>query len=51
MRLMGTPSTCMQFEQEADEFSLDSRPPAYRWLELGDDGSLETGIEWVNADG
>ena len=48
MRLMGTPSTCMQFEPYADEFNVDSRPPAYRWLELGDDGSLETGIEWVN---
>jgi Icc protein len=50
MRLMGTPSTCMQFEPDAEEFNVDSRPPAYRWLELGDDGSLETGIEWVAAD-
>ncbi|MGH8130154.1 MAG: phosphodiesterase [Steroidobacteraceae bacterium] len=47
LRLMGTPSTCMQFAQNADEFEVDSRPPAYRWLELGDDGSIETGIEWV----
>ena len=50
MRLMGTPSTCMQFEPDAEDFRVDSRPPAYRWLELGDDGSLETGIEWVSAD-
>jgi len=50
MRMIGTPSTCMQFEPDAEEFSVDSRPPAYRWLELGDDGSLETGIEWVAAD-
>ncbi len=47
VRLMGTPSTCMQFTQNSDEFEVDSRPPAYRWLELGDDGSIETGIEWV----
>ena len=50
VRLMGTPSTCMQFEPDADEFNVDSRPPAYRWLQLGDDGGLETGIEWVGQD-
>jgi Icc protein len=48
IRLMGTPSTCMQFEQNADEFEVDGRPPAYRWLELGADGGIETGIEWVD---
>ena len=47
IRLMGTPSTCMQFTQNADEFAVDDRPPAYRWLELGDDGAIETGVEWV----
>jgi Icc protein len=47
IRLMGTPSTCMQFAQDADEFEVDHRPPAYRWLELGADGGIETGIEWV----
>ena len=47
LRLMGTPSTCMQFATDAEEFRVDSRPPAYRWLLLGDDGSLDTGIEWV----
>ncbi len=51
VRLMGTPSTCMQFEPDAEDFRVDSRPPAYRWLLLGDDGSLESGIEWVAADG
>ena len=34
IRLMGTPSTCMQFAQNADEFEIDGRPPAYRWIEL-----------------
>lgn len=50
LRLMGTPSTCMQFEPDAEEFNVDSRPPAYRWIDLGPDGRLETGIEWVEAD-
>ena len=48
IRLMGTPSTCMQFTQNADEFAVDDRPPAYRWLELAADGGIETGIEWVD---
>ncbi len=50
MRLMGTPSTCMQFEQDAEEFNVDSRPPAYRWIDLAPGGRLETGIEWVEPD-
>jgi Icc protein len=50
VRLMGTPSTCMQFTQDSPEFGVDSRPPAYRWMQLGDDGTLETGIEWVKQD-
>lgn len=51
IRLMGTPSTCMQFAQESPEFSVDGRPPAYRWMQLGADGTLDTGIEWVDTDG
>jgi len=50
VRLMGTPSTCMQFAQNADEFEVDTRPPAYRWIQLGDDGGIETGVEWVDDD-
>jgi Icc protein len=49
LKLMGTPSTCMQFAQHSDEFEVDARPPAYRWLELGDEGSIESGIEWVDS--
>jgi Icc protein len=49
VRLMGTPSTCMQFTQNADEFEVDDRPPAYRWIELEPGGGIETGIEWVNS--
>ncbi|HEU5468115.1 MAG TPA: metallophosphoesterase [Steroidobacteraceae bacterium] len=51
IRLMGTPSTCMQFTQNAAEFAIDDRPPAYRWIELGPAGGIETGIEWVGEDG
>ena len=48
VRLMGTPSTCMQFAQNADEFQIDNRPPGYRWIELGPGGGIETGVEWVD---
>ncbi|HKX59010.1 MAG TPA: phosphodiesterase [Steroidobacteraceae bacterium] len=48
IRLMGTPSTCMQFAQNTDEFEIDARPPAYRWIELEPGGGIETGIEWVD---
>jgi Icc protein len=48
IRLMGTPSTCMQFAQNAPEFEVDDRPPAYRWIDLGPGGGIETGIEWVD---
>ena len=48
IRLMGTPSTCMQFAQNADEFEIDDRPPGYRWIELEPDGKIETGVEWVD---
>jgi Icc protein len=50
IRLTSTPSTCMQFAQNADSFEIDDRPPAYRWFTLGSDGELETGIEWVKSD-
>lgn len=49
VRLLATPSTCAQFEPGSDGFAIDQRPPAYRWLDLHDDGRVETGVEWVDA--
>ncbi len=48
--LLGTPSTCFQFLPGAEEFALDDRPPGYRWLKLFDDGSLATGVEWLEQE-
>lgn len=42
-----TPSTCIQFKRQQDEFGLEKLPPAYRWLHLYDDGRLETGVKRV----
>lgn len=39
-----TPSTCAQFAPELDEFALDERAPAYRWIRLYDDGHFETEV-------
>jgi Icc protein len=45
VRLLTTPSTCVQFRPGSVDFSLDPRTPGYRWLELHADGRLATGIE------
>lgn len=50
VRIFGTPSTCGQFKPGADSFTVDDKPPAYRRLELGADGSIESELIWVDAD-
>jgi Icc protein len=45
VRILGTPSTCVQFKARSDDFATDpTLAPGYRWLELGDDGRLATGV-------
>lgn len=48
IRIIGTPSTCRQFEVASDEFALDDNPPAYRRLVLNPDGSLDNELIWVD---
>lgn len=40
LRLMGTPSTCVQFEPESKEFAVDQRQPGFRLLTLTPDGKV-----------
>lgn len=47
MRLLGTPSTCMQFRPNSPVFAVDDRPPGMRWLRLDPDGSVDTEVDWV----
>jgi Icc protein len=47
VRLLATPSTFSQFLPHTDKYAADSRPPAYRTLELRSDGSLLTEVVWV----
>ncbi len=46
---MASPSTCAQFRPASERFVLDHRPPGYRWLALGADGSIATAVRWVDA--
>ncbi|AXF78380.1 3',5'-cyclic-AMP phosphodiesterase [Erwinia tracheiphila] len=44
-RLLATPSTCVQFKPHCTNFTIDSETPGWRWLELYEDGRVETGVE------
>lgn len=47
---IGTPSTCRQFMPGSESFAVDNRPPAYRQLELNDDGTIESTLVWVEQE-
>ena len=47
IRYLCSPSTCIQFKPGVVDFTLDDRAPAYRWLELGADGSIDSAVERV----
>jgi Icc protein len=50
VRLMATPSTCIQFAPNSVDFGLDELAPGYRWLRLHDDGQIETGVSRIASD-
>ena len=45
--IVGTPSTCRQFAQSSADFAVDDNPPAYRRIELHDDGAHASELIWV----
>lgn len=49
VRMIGSPSTCVQFKPGAEQFEIDSLPPGYRWFDLNADGTFETGVKYVHA--
>lgn len=49
VRLIASPSTCIQFEPRSEDFKVDTLAPGYRWLRLLPDGQLETGVERVTG--
>jgi len=44
VHLMGTPSTCIQFMPNEDDFALDHQKPGYRHLTLRVNGEIETDV-------
>lgn len=49
VKLMGSPSTCIQFTPRQDEFGIDQQPPGLRWLELLPDGVIRSAITRLPA--
>ncbi|NVK36615.1 MAG: 3',5'-cyclic-AMP phosphodiesterase [Gammaproteobacteria bacterium] len=49
VRYISTPSTCVQFTPESNDFDVDKVGPGYRWMELNDDGSINTGVSRVEG--
>lgn len=47
VRIMGSPSTCVQFAKVRPRFGVDPRPPAYRWLGLLPDGGIRSAVRRV----
>lgn len=48
VRLLATPSTCLQFAPRSNQFAVEQRPPAYRRLTLRGDGTLDSELVWVD---
>ncbi|MES9941961.1 MAG: 3',5'-cyclic-AMP phosphodiesterase [Candidatus Thiodiazotropha sp. 6PLUC2] len=44
LKILGSPSTCVQFSAGEDEFAIDATPPGYRWLSLQPNGEILSGI-------
>ena len=49
VRLMASPSTCVQFAPHTDRFQIDAEPPGFRLLALLPDGTIRS--EVVRTDG
>ncbi|MBD9501490.1 3',5'-cyclic-AMP phosphodiesterase [Pseudomonas sp. PDM17] len=47
VRLLASPSTCVQFTPGSEDFCVDSPAPGYRWLRLMLDGEVQTGVSRV----
>lgn len=44
VKLMATPSTCIQFTSGSSTFSVEDLPPGYRWFEFHDSGDFTTEV-------
>lgn len=44
VRLLGSPSTCVQFAPKSAEFKVENKAPGYRSLKLSPDGRIQTHV-------
>lgn len=49
VRLMASPSTCVQFTPRADDFQVDEEPPGFRMLALLPDGTIRSEVVRVDS--
>ena len=47
IRLLATPSTCVQFKPHSEDFQADTESPGYRLLRLHQDGRIETEVRRI----
>lgn len=45
VKCYSVPATCFQFKRKKDDFGLENSPQGYRWVNLYDDGRIETGVK------
>jgi Icc protein len=48
VKLLGTPSTSLQFKPHCKEFDADDLGPGFRWLCLHPNGRIETSVHYVS---
>ncbi|GGD00652.1 3',5'-cyclic-AMP phosphodiesterase [Halopseudomonas salina] len=49
IRLLATPSTCVQFASHSSDFATDTQAPGYRTLMLLPDGQVETSVSRLES--
>ncbi len=49
VKLMSTPSTCIQFTPEEDDFDLDHVPPGCRWIALLPNGEIRSHVTRLSS--
>ncbi len=49
IRMLSTPSTCVQFKPKSEDFDIDEIAPGYRYLALNADGSIDTHVSRVKG--
>lgn len=49
IRMLSTPSTCVQFTPKSQDFDVDTLAPGYRSLTLNPDGTIETTMSRVEG--